>query len=342
MPLSSNPRPGPEMISSLQRTIGNFAVQRLLSGHAAPDEPRPLEPLTTGGQPLDASVRAEMEARFGVDFGAVRVHIGGEAARSASEFGAHAYTSGTELVFASGKYAPGTPEGKRTLAHELAHVIQQSEGPVAGTEITARVSVSDPSDDFEQDAERTADAVTEDNVGGPPTNDSQSAGEQAAGDTTIAGSVAQECTPTGDVIQRLDDDWQGHVDPFVGQNKAVDPKDQTVLGLGGTFDLSGQRPRVTNAYVDAPKVGGGNQATVSPSGDPLKFPQDYSQNAPVGGGNFQGPNDPIGGSGPCPPGKERNAIGWCQGTLEPLPRPGPAPAPQLGDFNVPDDYGRTA
>src|SRR5262249_41437454 len=84
--------------------------------------------LTASGQPLDAATRARMEARFGVDFGAVRIHTDVQAARSAEAVEALAYTVGDDLVFAAGAYSPGTPDGQRLIAHELAHVVQQSGG----------------------------------------------------------------------------------------------------------------------------------------------------------------------------------------------------------------------
>lgn len=77
------------------------------------------------GKPLSPSVRAFMESRFGYDFGPVRVHTGALAAQSAQTIGARAYTAGRDVVFGEGQYDTGTNEGRRLLAHELAHVIQQ-------------------------------------------------------------------------------------------------------------------------------------------------------------------------------------------------------------------------
>lgn len=83
--------------------------------------------LRSSGQPLDRPTRTLMEARLGVDLGAVRVHTGSEAAESAHAVGAPAYTVGNDVVFAPGRYAPTTIEGRAMLAHELAHVVQQAE-----------------------------------------------------------------------------------------------------------------------------------------------------------------------------------------------------------------------
>lgn len=81
--------------------------------------------LPGSGQPLSAGVRAFFEPRFGRDFSTVRVHQGAEAAQSARALGALAYTVGPDIVFGSGQYAPDTNDGKKLLAHELAHAIQQ-------------------------------------------------------------------------------------------------------------------------------------------------------------------------------------------------------------------------
>jgi hypothetical protein len=67
-----------------------------------------------------------MEPRFGHDFARVRVHTDKRAAESAQAINAHAYTAGDNIVFGAGRYAPGSPEGRRLVAHELTHVVQQS------------------------------------------------------------------------------------------------------------------------------------------------------------------------------------------------------------------------
>jgi hypothetical protein len=69
-----------------------------------------------------------MQARLGHDFSRVRVHADARSAKSASAVSAHAYTIGQDIVFGAGRYAPETTDGKRLLAHELTHVIQQG-GP---------------------------------------------------------------------------------------------------------------------------------------------------------------------------------------------------------------------
>ncbi|MGW7255834.1 DUF4765 family protein [Streptomyces sp. NPDC054834] len=148
---------------ALQRTAGNAAVARAVQeerhehsegcGHGPSVQRSTVhEVLRTPGRPLDTPLRTEMEARYGgADFSGVRVHTDTVAQRSAADIGAKAYTSGSHVVW------DGTD--KPTLAHELTHVIQQSQGAVPGTDNGSGLRVSDPSDWAEKQAEETARQV---------------------------------------------------------------------------------------------------------------------------------------------------------------------------------------
>lgn len=81
--------------------------------------------LAGSGAPLDPGLRQDMEGRFGSDFSGVRVHADGAAQRSAQEIDARAYTAGNHVVFGAGQFAPASREGRRLIAHELTHVVQQ-------------------------------------------------------------------------------------------------------------------------------------------------------------------------------------------------------------------------
>ena len=88
----------------------------------------------SGGRPLPPAERAFFEPRMGADFGDVRVHTGPRAEALASEVQARAFTHGRDVVFGRGEYGPGSSSGRRLMAHELAHVVQQRQvaGPAAG------------------------------------------------------------------------------------------------------------------------------------------------------------------------------------------------------------------
>jgi outer membrane protein OmpA-like peptidoglycan-associated protein len=88
--------------------------------------------LGSAGRPLDHATRAFMEARFGRDFGNVRIHTDQRAAQSAEAIDALAYTVGNNVVFGRAQYAPDSSSGRRLLAHELTHVVQQGFGKQRG------------------------------------------------------------------------------------------------------------------------------------------------------------------------------------------------------------------
>jgi hypothetical protein len=78
-----------------------------------------------GGQPMDGETRDFFESRMGADFSGVRVHSGPDAAQISRSIGAKAFTTGSDIFFGEGHHNPGSDEGKRLMAHELTHVVQQ-------------------------------------------------------------------------------------------------------------------------------------------------------------------------------------------------------------------------
>ena len=87
---------------------------------------------SSSGRPMDRSTRSFMESRFGQDFGDVKIHDDQKAAESAGAINAKAYTSGNNIVFNNSQYSPDSNSGKRLLAHELTHVVQQKGKSKAG------------------------------------------------------------------------------------------------------------------------------------------------------------------------------------------------------------------
>jgi hypothetical protein len=94
-----------------------------------------------GNGALPAPVQRKMEDAFDFDFSSVRVHQGGEA----QAMGAHAFTQGTDVHFAPGQYDPASARGQELIGHELAHVVQQSEGRVQATTQMKGVGLNDDS-----------------------------------------------------------------------------------------------------------------------------------------------------------------------------------------------------
>lgn len=99
--------------------------------------------LAGSGRPLDPALRQDMEQRFGHDFSRVRVHSDVAAEQSARDVNAHAYTVGHDIVFGA-RFTPETHEGRRLLAHELTHVVQQRQGPGVGGQTGTLVAQRQP------------------------------------------------------------------------------------------------------------------------------------------------------------------------------------------------------
>lgn len=120
-----------------QRTIGNRAVERLFKSGIIQPKLKISQPgdiyeqdadffQSLGpGHPLDPARRTFVESSFDHDFNQVRLHTDAKAAESAQAVGARAFTVGRDIVFGAGQYSPDTNEGRRLLAHELVHVVQQ-------------------------------------------------------------------------------------------------------------------------------------------------------------------------------------------------------------------------
>jgi hypothetical protein len=144
---------GPAGLLGLQRAVGNNGVGAMLEDDRSPVH----DVVGSGGQPLDADTRADMEGRLGHDFGDVRLHTDSAAHDSAVGVNANAYTVGSHVVFQRDKYDPSSAEGRTTLAHELTHVVQQRSGPVDGSPAAGGIQLSDPGDRFEREAAATAE-----------------------------------------------------------------------------------------------------------------------------------------------------------------------------------------
>jgi Domain of unknown function (DUF4157) len=116
-----------EQAANKQATHERVQTKRVSASDSGQMAAPPIvhEALRSTGQPLDASTRGEMESRFGQDFSQVRVHTDSLAAESAQNVEAEAYTVGHKVVFGAGRYEPASAEGRRLLAHELTHVLQQ-------------------------------------------------------------------------------------------------------------------------------------------------------------------------------------------------------------------------
>ncbi|MDF0668203.1 MAG: DUF4157 domain-containing protein [Nitrospira sp.] len=116
--------PAPSTVKPIPPHIQRYTGQA--NSQADPTPPSVDRVLTSSGRPLEPALQQNMEQRLGHDFSQVRVHSGDAAEQSAREVHANAYTVGHNIVLGTGRFAPGTREGWRLIAHELTHVVQQS------------------------------------------------------------------------------------------------------------------------------------------------------------------------------------------------------------------------
>jgi hypothetical protein len=145
--------------------------------------------LRSPGQPLDATTRAFMEPRFGHDFSSVRVHTDSRAAESARAVNALAYTVGSSIAFDTGYYRPDSTASQQLIAHELTHVVQQSQN-------TANNQTNETN--LEAEANRVASAITKENIQPMLTSSTRSglqrqqSGGQAAHPSPIRPTLQQQ------------------------------------------------------------------------------------------------------------------------------------------------------
>lgn len=141
-----------EAVGGLQRALGHARVARM------PHPPKTgldhVDGTLSGeGRPLEPAVRSSMEAAFGGSLADVRVHTDAEAGESARRLDADAYSLGTDIVFAPGRYDPVSAKGRHMIAHEVAHLVQQGMRPA---EELGNVPVAPARDGHEREADRAA------------------------------------------------------------------------------------------------------------------------------------------------------------------------------------------
>src|SRR5262245_21695214 len=180
----SSTRPGGSLLQ-LQRQYGNRYVQRVVTlaratvgeGDVMPDVERAIEGSRGGGQSLDSGVQTQMGQALNADFSGVRVHTDAGADGLNQSLSAKAFTTGRDIYFRQGEDNPGSYSGRSLLAHELTHVVQQNpdkiqtksddEGSQSGCTCGSsaaggpqmKLTVSQPGDQYEQEADRIANAV---------------------------------------------------------------------------------------------------------------------------------------------------------------------------------------
>lgn len=178
-----------------------------------------IDGLRGSGQPLSPSERAYFEPRFGNDLGQVRIHNDSRAAATAKDIQAKAYTTGHDVVFGAGQYAPNTSEGQRLMAHELTHVVQQQGR-----------STPNVYRDNDETTSATRPLIVDDSVVDPATGQMQKSGFLTELCTQVCSEVGEVLAPTNRTTDYLDRvfDYLGYRDAaYVDQTlRRFTPTDQ--------------------------------------------------------------------------------------------------------------------
>jgi len=149
-------------LHQLASDVGNQAFGNTLardgagimpSGQVHPEVQGTIDASRGSGTSLDPGVRGRFEGDLG-PLGDVTVHTDDKADQLNRSVSARAFATGTDVYFAKGEYNPGSAEGDRLIAHELAHVVQQR-----GATNSGPLTVSNPGDALENEADSVADSL---------------------------------------------------------------------------------------------------------------------------------------------------------------------------------------
>ena len=154
----------PDTLLKLHRQYGNAQVQRALDedqpgsvpvnprGELSQHVAREIQRARSGGSPLPGPLNQQVSEQLNGDFSQVRLHTDRQADRLSEQLQARAFTSGNNIFFRQGAYAPHSARGRHTLLHELTHVMQQSGSP----DSSGPLKLGPAGDRFEQEADQTA------------------------------------------------------------------------------------------------------------------------------------------------------------------------------------------
>jgi hypothetical protein len=193
------------------------------------------EVLRSSGRPLEPATRRLAERSFGADFSGVRVHDDDRAATAASALEARAFTADSHVVFARGAYAPASHDGRRLLAHELTHVVQQGPSSSSSTK-----SVSEGDDVGEHDARSMERAMVE-------TSSRRGLRDALVVDRRVSDVIQRQPDPLQKEANALAAELQSTIDGATWKEirKRVYPK-ESAAGITRTKERkAGKRPDLT-------------------------------------------------------------------------------------------------
>ncbi len=184
----------------------------------------------TAGHTLPLATRGPLENHFQADLSSVRVHTGNGDAQSADSLGAIAYTSGSDIYFARGMYAPSTSNGQRLLAHEVAHVVQQGSGkqPSIATKSASGAKIGAPDDSLEAEADQAADGFMR-----GATNGREGSGTKLAAPQGLAPIQRAPAPAPAEAPSKADDDAAEAAVEVVGKGIEDDDVNAVVGAMRG-------------------------------------------------------------------------------------------------------------
>jgi hypothetical protein len=216
------------------RSFGDAAPSvRGQPGGVAPSQPAGApqiaqEAVRSPGRPLDPETRRFFEHRFEKNFGNVRIHTDERAAAAAKTVGARAFAAGEHLVFGANEYHPHGSEGRRLIAHELAHVVQQNRDPQNGQQIHRKLIASGDTAGFASFANSVLGVQFEVVV--------SASGEVSLKPTNVAGPLTPEAQGLVTALKNSIDDSHMINMEFIHGTTSTRPEDAKIVG--GSYDLS--------------------------------------------------------------------------------------------------------
>lgn len=182
---------------------------------------------SSDGRGLDPTIKTQMEASFGTDFSAVKVHTDGTANKAAGDINAKAFAQGSNVFFGAGQYEPGKKDGQHLIAHELAHVVQT--GGAANSPVQAKANaVSSPGESAETQADAAADKAVK--------------GEKV-GNVGTAPATTLHRDALGDLQSVAEGNWLGSVDDskVIAKASALPEPEKAKLKTGSAYDALNRR-----------------------------------------------------------------------------------------------------
>ncbi|AFO58105.1 hypothetical protein NJ7G_2877 [Natrinema sp. J7-2] len=254
---------------SLQRSTATAQNTGPAGETQVPDAVRDV--ISSRGRSLETSIQRAVEDRMGDSLGDVRIHTGPKAAQACDQINARAFTVGNHVAFNAGEYNPESPEGQHVLAHELAHVRQQTGGAVSmlpqedlGLEI-------DPDPQLEREAEETAQQVLQGGELGIQRMSTTDVHVQRLGLGSLFGSSGSQSSD-GEDNGGAELNFRGFNDGNLGETIAtlIQNQQRIIEQIGGQIDEGGQMGVAEAGAQEALKVTAGATAAEAMPGSPGK------------------------------------------------------------------------